>query len=134
MTTYVDTSALAKLYVAEADSADARRHMQADPVLATSWLTVVELRRVLSKALDGADLRQAIRVSEEDLDRIALINPDERVWRAAADIAAELGVRSLDAVHLACARILDIDNLTVCTFDLRMAQAARHLGFRVVGA
>lgn len=133
MTTYVDTTALVKLYVAEADSPDALRYLRADPVLVTCWLTVVEVRRTLARALSGADLQRSLRASEVDLDAMALINPDERIWRAAADIAMETGVRSLDAVHLASARMLEISDLTFCTFDLRLGQAARHLGFRVLG-
>jgi len=133
VTTYIDTSALVKLYIAEADSSDALRYLRADPVLVTSWLTVVELRRTLARALSGADLQSSLRASEADLDAMALVNPEERVWRSAADIAMETGVRSLDAIHLASARILEIDDLTFCTFDLRLGQAARHVGFRVLG-
>lgn len=133
MTTYIETSALVKLYIAEADSSDALRYLRADPVLVTSWLTVVELRRTLARALSGADLQSSLRASEADLDAMALVNPEERVWRSAADIAMETGVRSLDAIHLASARILEIDDLTFCTFDLRLGQAARHVGFRVLG-
>lgn len=134
MTLYVDTSALAKLYIDEADSADAQRFLRSDPVLVTSWLTLVELRRTLSRSLSGNDLQRSIMASEADLDRMALINPNERVWRAASDIAIELSVKSLDAIHLASARALEIPALTFCTFDLRMAQAARRLGFTVLGA
>jgi predicted nucleic acid-binding protein len=46
----------------------------------------------------------------------------------------QLGVRSLDAIHLACARRLQVPGLAFVTFDLRQAQAARSLGFTVLGA
>jgi predicted nucleic acid-binding protein len=62
-----------------------------------------------------------------------MIMVDEAVCRAAGDIAEVLGVRSLDAVHLACAQRLQVPGLTFLTFDLRPAQAARSLGFTVVG-
>jgi predicted nucleic acid-binding protein len=45
-----------------------------------------------------------------------------------------LGVRSLDAIHLASAQALQIPTLSFLTFDLRQAQAARSLGFAVLGA
>lgn len=70
---------------------------------------------------------------EHDLDVLAVVNPDEQVWRAAAEIAEHLSVRTLDAVHLATAQRLRIPNLTFCTFDLRQRQAARQLGLHVLG-
>lgn len=133
MTTYVDTSALLKLYVDEADSSDAAELLASDPVLITSWLTLVEARRNLARLLDGDALRRAREACEHDLDRLAMVNPDERIWRAAAEIADHLGVRSLDAIHLATAQQLRIPELTFCTFDLRQGQAARRLGLRVLG-
>ena len=133
MTTYVDSSALLKLYVEEADSEVALRLVSADPVLVTSWLTIVEVRRNLARLVSGTGLQQARMQWESDSDRLALINPTERTWRAAAEIAEVLGVRTLDAVHLATAMQLAVEQLTFCTFDLRQGQAARHLGMRVVG-
>lgn len=134
MTTYVDSSALLKLYVDEADSADAVRILQSDPVLVTSWLTLVEVRRNLARLLHGRTLAAAREQCEHDLDTMALVAADERVWRRAADIAETIGVRSLDAIHLATAQILRIPDLSFGTFDVRQAHAARQLGLRVVGA
>ncbi len=133
MTTYVDTSALLKLYVDEPDSELAVELVNADPVVVTSWLTVVELRRNLAVALAGTDLARARTQFQRDSDAFALISLGEAAWRAAADIAEELGVRSLDAVHLAAAKRLMIPDLTFCTFDLRQGRAARNLGFHVIG-
>jgi predicted nucleic acid-binding protein len=42
VTTYVDSSALLKLYVDEADSDDARRFIAADLVIVTAWLALVD--------------------------------------------------------------------------------------------
>lgn len=133
MTTYVDSSALLKLYVEEADSDDAQRIVDSDPVLVTAWVTVVEVRRNLARLLSGASLRRAREAHEHDLDALALVNLDERGWRRSADIAEVLGVRSLDSLHLAAAQQLQIPDLLFCTFDLRQGQAARQLGLRVVG-
>jgi predicted nucleic acid-binding protein len=134
MTTYVDSSALLKLYVDEADSDDAQRFLDADPVLVTSWLSLVEVRRNLSRLLSGAALTRAREACERDFDAMALVNLDERGWRRAADIAEFTGVRSLDALHLAAALQLQIPDLVFCTFDLRQGQSARQLGLRVVGS
>ena len=134
MTTYVDSSALTKLYVDDPASALAVEILSVDPVLATSMLSLVEVRRALARHFTGINLVRARELFEADLDRMALIEPTESIWNYAADIAEELGVRSLDAVHLAVAKRLEVASLRFVTFDIRQAQAARLLGLNVVGA
>jgi len=56
MTLYVDSSALLKRYIDEHDSATAVELMAADPVLVTSRLTEVEVRRNLTRLLAGDHL------------------------------------------------------------------------------
>ena len=133
MTSFIDSSALVKRYVEEPDSEFANSLMIADKVIATSWLTVVEIRRTLSRLFSGNDLARARQAAHDDFDAMALIQPDVQTWWAAAEIADSLGVRSLDAVQLAAAQRLRVSNLTFITFDLRQASAARTLGFHVVG-
>ena len=134
MTTYVDSSALAKLYIDEPASALALDLISVDPVLVTSMLALVEVRRALARNFDGINLVRARELLEADLDQMALIQPTESTWSYAADIAEELNVRSLDALHLAIAKRLEIPALRFVTFDIRQAQAARMLGLNVVGA
>ena len=134
MTTYVDSSALLKAYVEEADSDIAEHLLAADPVLVTSWITLVEVRRNLARLVEPTDLPELRRRFERNLDEFALVSVDQVVCESAADISEQLGVRSLDAVHLACARRLQVPGLSFLTFDLRQAQAARSLGFTVLGA
>ncbi len=134
MTTYVDSSALMKRYVHEADSDVADRLLAADPVLVTSWITLIELRRNLARLADPADLPGLRRQCTDDLDQFALVSVDQVVCEAAAEIGEQFLVRTLDAVHLACARRLQVPGLAFLTFDLRQAQAARELGFTVLGA
>lgn len=134
MTTYVDSSALLKNYFAEPDSSVAERLLRSDSVLVTSWVTIVEVRRNLARVLRGAELREAKEQFAADLDAMALVAVDESVCRAAAQIGEQLGVRSLDAIQLASAQRLVIPSLPFITFDLRQAQAARSLGFTVLGS
>lgn len=133
MTTYVDSSALTKLYVDEADSVLASDLVNVDPVLVTSVLSIVEVRRALSRHFSGITLVRARELFETDIDGMALVNPTEATWRYAADIAEELGVRSLDALHLAVAKRLEVPSLRFVTFDIKQAQAARLLGLTVAG-
>jgi uncharacterized protein len=133
MTTYVDSSALLKRYVDEPDSTTADRLLLSDTVLVTSWLTLVEVRGNLSRLLNGPALREAKQQFTNDLDAFAVVAMDEAVCRAAAQICEQLAVPSLDAIHLASAQRLVVPGLPFITFDLRQAQAARSLGFTVLG-
>ena len=133
MTAYVDASALLKRYIAEADSELAQQLVSADPVLVTSWVTVIEVRRNLARVFSGSALARRHEVAEADFDGMALVACDPAVCVAAAAVAETLGVRSLDAIHLASAQRLMIADLSFVTFDLRQGQAARTLGMHVLG-
>ncbi|MCE9623343.1 MAG: type II toxin-antitoxin system VapC family toxin [Actinomycetia bacterium] len=134
MTTYVDSSALLKRYIDEPDSAAAEQLLLSDPVLVTSWITVVEVRRNLARLVEPSEIAAVRTHFLRDLDQFALVAVDEVVCQAAAEIGEHLGVRTLDALHLACAQRLLIPGLSFITFDLRLAQAARAIGFTVLGA
>jgi predicted nucleic acid-binding protein len=129
---YVDTSALLKRYVAEHDSQVAIALMEADPVLITSRITEVEVRRHLMRLLDADEAQAAKRQFLEDLDAFALVGVDDVTCNAAAAIAEQTLCRSLDALHLAAAQRAG-STTTVLTFDIRQAQTARILGLAVVG-
>ncbi|HUF97555.1 MAG TPA: PIN domain-containing protein, partial [Ilumatobacter sp.] len=76
---YVDTSALLKRYVDEHDSALVQEILLSDPVLVTSQLTEVEVRRNLARLLDGDALLSARRDFAIDLDSFALVVLDRTV-------------------------------------------------------
>ena len=61
MTLYVDSSALLKRYVDEHDSEAAVNLMTTDPVLVTSRLTEIEVRRNLTLLLNGTELTSSRR-------------------------------------------------------------------------
>ncbi len=132
MTLYIDSSAMLKRYIREHDREAAMSLMAGDPVLATSRLTEVEVRRNLSRLLEGPDLTAARRQLAVDLDALALMSLDATVCNEAARIAEQTLCRSLDALHLASA-LRAGSTTTVLTFDIRQAQAARSLGLAVVG-
>lgn len=133
MTLYVDSSALLKRYVDEHDSAAAVGLMASDPVLVTSRLTEVEVRRNLARLLDPSVLTSVRRQFTIDLDAFALVSVDAVTCNEAARIAERTLCRSLDALHLASA-VRAGTTTTLLTFDIRQAQVARTLGLSVVGA
>jgi len=66
------------------------------------------------RALAGADL---VRVNDRVLDAAGSLPP--------------IGLRSLDAIHLATAGRLGTDLGEIVTYDERMAATARSMGYRV---
>jgi predicted nucleic acid-binding protein len=106
--------------------------MASDPVLVTSRLTEVEVRRNLARLLDGAALAGTRRRLSTDLDAFALVSLDAVTCNEAARIAEQTLCRSLDALHLAAA-LRAGRATTVLTFDVRQAQVARAVGLSVVG-
>ncbi len=132
MTLYVDSSALLKRYVDEHDSDAAIELMATDPVLLTSRITEVEVRRNLARLLDAGALDGARRQFTVDLDVFALMGIDSVICNDAARIAEQTLCRSLDALHVASALRAGASTV-VLTFDIRQARTARSMGLSVVG-
>lgn len=134
MSMYVDSSALLKRYVEEADSDVAERYLLADPMWLTGRHTFVEVRRNLARLLPAPGLAEAQQAFNLDWERMHVIELDEVTCNIAADLAEQTGARTLDALHLAAAARLGSDVMTFLTFDIRQAQAARMLKLAVLGA
>lgn len=132
MSLYVDSSALLKRYVEEADSDVANALLRADPALLTARHTIVEVRRNLARLLSGRGLATARAAFADDLPSVSIIELDEATCDQAASIAETTGLRTLDALHLAAAQRVSEPGVGFLTFDLRQAQAARALGLTVV--
>ena len=125
--TYLDSSAIVKLVVAEPESAALRRYLRRRRPLVSSGLARAEVGRALLPFGE-----QAVRRGQEVLARIELIRVSDRILGAAATLLpAEL--RTLDAIHLATARQLGSDLARVVTYDERMRVAAHAVGCPVAG-
>ncbi len=133
MTLYLDASALLKRYIAEPDSDACERILLSDPGWVSGRHTQVEVRRNLARHLEGQDLAQARELFAADLARTDIIELDVPTCSTAADLAELTGARTLDALHLASAQRAGAPALTFVTYDLRLASAARSLGWRVQG-
>jgi predicted nucleic acid-binding protein len=125
-TWYVDTSALVKTVIVEAESAALRRWLKPRRSLASCDLIRVEAVRAVRMADPDAvhDLRRAIAT-------LTLLRLDEDLLTVAADLEPPL-LRSLDAIHLAGALQLGPDLAGILTYDQRMADGAEALGLNVV--
>jgi predicted nucleic acid-binding protein len=125
---------LVKRYVAEDGRASAEKILLSDPEWVTGGHSYVEIALTLQGRLDGAALADARAVFERDWDRTIVVSIDDELCRRAVDLGSLAGVRSLDALHLAAADRAVGRSAPIVTFDLRLAQAARSLGFSVIGA
>ena len=124
---YLDSSALVKLVVREAESAALRRHLRMRPLRLSCALARVEVAR----AVRGHGTAAAAR-AQELIRRIGILQLDDALLDEAAKLDGAV-LRSLDAIHLAAAQTLGDELGEIVTYDLRMADAARTLGLPVAG-
>lgn len=119
---YLDSSAILKLVLAEAES-DALR----------AWTD--DRETVTSCALARTEVLRAVRRFDADvhararsvLDGLDLLSIDDEILDSAATLDPDV-LRSLDAIHLAAARSLGDDLSAIVTYDDRMLEGARLLG------
>ena len=123
--TYVDSSAIVKLVVAEPESKALRRYLSRRQPLVTSALASTEVARALMPS--G---REAVTRGENVLRRIQLLRVNDHVLRDAGRLEPT-DIRSHDAIHLASARHLGPSVKQIVTYDERMATAARADGWAV---
>lgn len=136
---YIDTSALAKLYVNESGSSAFQAYVVS---LRSGWvsrLAVVEFRcllarRVRARVISVADQASARGLFESDIARgLWEIVPldDQHVVRAASliDRLASVPLRTLDAIHLATAQSIGASE--IATSDQTLASAGSALGLRI---
>lgn len=123
---YLDSSALVKLVVAEAESAALADHLRGHPDRVSCALARVEVIR----AVRGHG-PPAVARARRLLDRISLVALDDILLDEAAALSSA-SLRSLDAIHLAAAQALGVSLAEVITYDNRMAEAAGDAGIAVI--
>jgi predicted nucleic acid-binding protein len=133
---YIDTSVLLRVVLGEPDP------LPQWPVIEMavgSELTRIEALRTIDRArirLQLADEEVALRREAVTavLNGFHIARIGAAVLERAADPFPTL-VRTLDAIHLATALLIRVDNedLMFATHDRQLATAARSLGFRVIG-
>jgi predicted nucleic acid-binding protein len=124
--TYLDSSAIVKLAVREPESLALRRYLRRRQPLVSSALARTEVLRALLPAGD-----EAVTRGRTVLQRIDLVRVNDRILNAAG-VLRPPPLRSLDAIHLATAQELGDELSALVTYDDRMVDAAKHLGYRIV--
>lgn len=136
---YWDTSVILKLYVEEPDSMDWQRiAVSSEPPLRTSSLALSEMAHALKQLEQAKRIRKnaasALHAQfRKDVDsgRFVLLPLGHDVMDLSVDFALKTGgIRTLDGLHLASARLLRCTRMA--TGDSRLAQAAKKAGFQLV--
>jgi uncharacterized protein len=121
---YLDSSALVKLAITEAESASLHAWLAERPnlVLVSSSLIRVEVPRAVWRA-DPAALPESYQV----IRRTTEIEVTDSVLSKAASVRPAI-LGDLDAIHLASALILRPDLTAFVAYDKRLLAAARDAG------
>ena len=125
MATYLDSSAIVKLAVREPESAALRRYLRRRRSLVSSALARAEVLRSL---LPGGE--EAVARGRDVLTRLDLLRVNDRVLHVAGTLLP-VELRLLDAIHLASAQQLGSELASMVSYDDRLSEAARQLGYRV---
>jgi predicted nucleic acid-binding protein len=124
---YADTSAVIKLLAEESHSQAfaAFYDAHADAEWVSSALLRVELTRAVTRAMPAL-----LPDARELLSAFSIIAIDDDVVDGAMN-EPDRGLRSLDAIHLATARILGGDLSAIVSYDDRLLKAAADAGLGI---
>ena len=142
---YADSSFLVSLYLRDANSAAARGQMDAHPQqIALSRIAALEVRNafrlaVFRKWITPAQERRVQALFDSDCGdgflRPVPFSSDEifaEAERLSRTHTSRSGNRSLDVLHVACARLTDLE--VFASFDERQRRLAEKIGLRVAPA
>lgn len=125
---YLDSSALVKLVVREPESAGLRDLLRENGARVSSALALAEVPRALRRAGFG---RIELRRARDVVGAVALVDVDRRVLSVAAALEPP-ALRTLDAIHLATALVLEDELTALVTYDRRLTEAAERAHVRVL--
>jgi predicted nucleic acid-binding protein len=123
---YLDSSAIVKLVVAEAETPALENYLAACAGIATSRLAATEVCRAAART----NRRKVLSQAEDVLESFVLVD----VTRAVLAVASRLKpveLRTGDAIHLVTALSLDLPDLEFVAYDDRLVTAARSAGLVV---
>lgn len=139
MIAFLDTSAYAKLVLAEDGTAVVREVWAAADHLVVSSFLYVEMRATLAAALrarrlDDLAYERVLGDFEANYERCARVPLGVPLIRRAGEVAARYALRAADAVQLASAlAVMDTETVFV-TWDKRLHSAAIQAGMHAVPA
>ena len=139
---YLDPCALVKLIRDEDETVALQSWLddRADDVVVTSELALAEVVRVVRRnnhtdqgeLIDADELAADLDEAAAVLAATAQVAVDREILDRAGALAEPM-IRTLDAIHVACALALEPAVTELVTYDRRMAEIARAAGLVVVG-
>lgn len=132
MILYLDTSALVKLYVREAGTAQVRSASEKAEAIATSAVAYAEARAAFARLLRERPAsrtlhRRRVTRLDEDWSQYLVVELMPAVAHRSGELAETHGLRGFDAIHLASALWLQSaysGEVVFMAFDTRLAAAA----------
>jgi len=125
---YLDSSALVKLVLPEPET-DALLNLLGEwDERASSALAAVEVIRAVYRASNSELARRRAR---RVVEGVHLVTIDEEVLEIAARLAPK-NLRTLDAIHVASAQVLQPDLGALVAYDVRLLEAAQRNGLTVI--
>lgn len=125
---YVDSSALVKLVLPEAESAALLTLLTEEVEPISSELATVEVIRASQRASRDSEVHnRALAV----MAALHLVGVDSAILERAASIEPE-SLRSLDAIHLASALSLAPEVEAMIVYDAGLSDAASKAGLRIL--
>jgi len=121
---YLDSSAILKLIFQE-DESNALVRTITDQCV-TSSISRIEVIRIVQRTNPGS-----LGFAREELSKLILVPISEAVIRIAESFAGLTTLRSLDAIHVASALLVQNSIGGLITYDMTMARNARELGLVV---
>lgn len=116
---YLDASAIVKLVIQERETGALESALAHARAVFSSKLSVVECTRALARVA----LPRALVTLNEVFEAVVLHDINDAVLTRAGRLEPA-ALRSLDAIHLATALMLEVTDLKFVTYDERLAQAA----------
>lgn len=138
MILFCDTSALLKLYVAEAGSEELKVRVQEAEAIAVCRIAWAEAFAALSRRArevpdDAAVIEQAKAALAADWPHYVVLEIDQTLVERAGEFADTFALRGYDSIQLAAAfetaRISQTPIFFAC-YDLRLNKAAKLLGMQ----
>jgi len=137
---FCDTSALIKLYIKEAFSAEVHARAAMAGVVAVSRIAWAEAmaalaRRVRENPVDAEAIETVRAKLRQDWSGFAIVEVTQTLVEQAGEYADTFALRGYDSVQLAAARQLqEAAAMEVCfgCFDFRLEKAAKILGMQTL--